>query len=127
VSHLPPSWGTLYAMTKIPEPELEALLASGTINCETERKTVEEIIEKIVKEGLYRSERVAQALNVLFSFMKKWPDPTDLPSDVFNYMDESEHAIDIDHLPKLVSWIDKLHTICKSAEQRLDTSRDNVE
>ena len=75
VSDLPPSWGTLYEMTRIPEQELEKLIEDGTINADIRRCDVEAIADEIRGEGLYKFERVAESLNRLVSFMKKWPDP----------------------------------------------------
>lgn len=37
---LPPSWRTLYELTKVPEPKLLAKLKDGTINPQMERKDV---------------------------------------------------------------------------------------
>jgi hypothetical protein len=37
-SHLPPSWRTLYELTRLPTPVLEAKIADGTINPGMERK-----------------------------------------------------------------------------------------
>jgi hypothetical protein len=47
VSHLPPSWGTLDRICQIPDPELKAMLADGTIHPDTQRKDVEEIIAQL--------------------------------------------------------------------------------
>lgn len=66
VSHLPPSWGTLHALTQLPNEELELGLANGTINSEMERKDV-------IRLG-YTFERVAPALTVLTHFMENFPD-----------------------------------------------------
>jgi hypothetical protein len=40
VSHLPPSWGTLYELATLPTEVLEAKIADGTITPDTERKDV---------------------------------------------------------------------------------------
>lgn len=40
VSVLPPSWGTLYELTKLPPPVLEAKIEDGTITPKIERKAV---------------------------------------------------------------------------------------
>jgi hypothetical protein len=40
VRNLPPSWGTLYQLTRLPAPVLEAKIADGTINPGMERKDV---------------------------------------------------------------------------------------
>lgn len=47
VSDLPPSWGTLYQLTKVPRPRLEAKLKDGTVNANMERKEVAELLPKI--------------------------------------------------------------------------------
>jgi hypothetical protein len=80
VSHLPPSWGTLYQLTHLPDEALETLLADGTINCDLERKDAEEIIKKVRDEGLYLWTRLAESLNTVTDFMRKWPDPAKLAS-----------------------------------------------
>jgi N6-adenosine-specific RNA methylase IME4 len=40
VSHLPPSWGTLYEITKLDDPTLEARIADGTIRPDMERRDI---------------------------------------------------------------------------------------
>jgi hypothetical protein len=40
MSHLPPSWGTLYELTKLPEVQFKAKLSDGTINPKMERRDV---------------------------------------------------------------------------------------
>jgi hypothetical protein len=40
VRSLPSSWGTLYELTKLPEPDLQAHLADGVINPKMQRKDV---------------------------------------------------------------------------------------
>jgi hypothetical protein len=40
VSQLPPHWGTLYELDQIPDPELRALFANGSIHPGLERKAV---------------------------------------------------------------------------------------
>ena len=44
VHDLPPTWGTLYELTKVPIPRLEAKLKDGTINPQMERKDVTALI-----------------------------------------------------------------------------------
>jgi Protein of unknown function (DUF3102) len=120
VSHLPPSWGTLYQLTKLPKEALEAMLANGKINSETQRKDVEEIYKKIRDEGLYLYDRVSEALNVLIAFMEKWPEPCkDLVETVMGG-GEQTGGVSLDELGKLPSWIEKLRTECELAEQQHD-------
>lgn len=40
VQHLPPSWGTLYELTKLDDEQFEAKIADGTITPEMERKDI---------------------------------------------------------------------------------------
>ncbi|SIO54828.1 Protein of unknown function [Bradyrhizobium erythrophlei] len=42
---LPPSWGTLYELTKVPEPRLIAAIEDGTINPKTQRKDVKPLLD----------------------------------------------------------------------------------
>jgi hypothetical protein len=120
VSHLPPSWGTLYELTKLPERELTDMLADGRINCETERKEVEQIADKIRLAGLYLYERVPESLNVLIAFMRKWPDASTLASHVLDDMEEGDHALDLDDVIKLSSWVAKLQAACRQGQSARD-------
>lgn len=42
-THLPPAWTTLYQLTKVPEPKLEAKIKDGTINPQITGKEVKEL------------------------------------------------------------------------------------
>ncbi len=46
VSLLPPSWGTLYELTKLPLPVLEEALAGGKVSPEMERGDVRGLFSK---------------------------------------------------------------------------------
>lgn len=46
VSLLPPSWGTLYEMTKLPDGTFQMLVENGTINPECERATITQFLKK---------------------------------------------------------------------------------
>lgn len=48
-SHLPPSWYTLYELTKLPDEQFEAKLANGEIHPEMQRKDVAGINRKLSK------------------------------------------------------------------------------
>ena len=55
VSHLPSSWGTLYALTRLPEDVVTAKIKDGTITPKLERKQVGEIrtMEANANHGSY--------------------------------------------------------------------------
>ena len=117
-SNLPRSWSTLYRMTALNETELETLLDNGSINCETQRKHVDELIERANKRGLYKYEDVVRGLATLNKFMIKWPHITenhDLVREVSDSLLEVPAFIDyedaarLDDLPKLCAWLTKLH------------------
>lgn len=74
VSHLPPCWGTLYALSSIPDRDLLELIEEGRITPETTRNDVK-------KFGFYLFERVPAALNVLLDFSYRYPDPDDFVPD----------------------------------------------
>src|SRR5262249_5485507 len=68
-SHLPPSWRTLYELTKIPHKMLLAKIADGTIRADLERKDVAKL------EG-QRSERGNSGSKTLTTNFKPEPDTT---------------------------------------------------
>lgn len=44
VQLLPPSWGTLYELTKVPEPKLIAAINDGTVNPKMQRRDVKALL-----------------------------------------------------------------------------------
>jgi len=46
VSHLPASWGTLYALTQVPDVALRNALRDGVITPDMERKAVQELVPR---------------------------------------------------------------------------------
>ncbi len=129
VSNLPRSWGTLHRLTDLEQSELETLLGNGTINCETQRKDVDALIERAKKRGVYAYDDIVSALATLNKFMVKWPDLTDnLVDSVCNCLYEvpdfvdPDDAVGLDDLPKLCAWLSKLHHTCDDV-QREDCER----
>jgi N6-adenosine-specific RNA methylase IME4 len=49
VSYLPPSWGTLYELTKLDEATIRARIEDGTIHCGMERRDAAKLRSKIVR------------------------------------------------------------------------------
>ena len=115
VSILPPSWGTLYEMTRIPEEELETLIENGKIKADTQRCDVEAIVDEIRVDGLYKFDRVPESLNRLISFMKKWPNHHIAIVEVC--LEETDDGVDTTELAKLPAWIEKLHQLCVEKEK----------
>ena len=113
VSNLPPSWGTLYEMTRLPEQELETLIENGTINADIRRRDVEAIADEIRDDGLYKFDDVPESLNRLVSFMKKWPNPPGAIVDAC----VGEGCVDTTEVGKLPVWIEKLHQLCVEEEK----------
>src|SRR5262249_30283644 len=68
-SHLPPSWRTLYELTKIPHKMLLAKIADGTIRADLERKDVAKLKGQ-------RSERGNIVSKTLTANFKPEPDTT---------------------------------------------------
>ena len=115
VSNLPPSWGTLHEMTRISEQKLEKLIKDGTINADIQRSDVEAIADEIWGAGLYKFECMAESLNRLVSFMKKWPDHNE--RIVAECVGEGDHCMPTAELGKLPGWIEKLHRLCVEEEK----------
>lgn len=47
VQHLPPSWGTLYELTKLPEEQFDARIKDGTIRPDMERRDIATEVKQI--------------------------------------------------------------------------------
>lgn len=118
VSKLPPSWGTLYEMTRLPDRELEEMLAEGKINCDTERKEIDEFVKRVRGEGIYFYDRVTQALTMLIPFVKKWPD--NIPDEIFDEILNGKHAISDTDLDNVSTWICNLHVAYKQKWADMD-------
>jgi hypothetical protein len=58
VRFLPPSWGTLYELTRLPEPVLLAKIEDHTIKADMQRKDVKVIAASVAKEAAEPAERV---------------------------------------------------------------------
>jgi hypothetical protein len=99
VSCLPPSWGTLYQLTHLPEEALEAMLADGTIHPEIQRKQAEDLAKKI-KDGGWAALR--EGLNALIETSKIWPNPAKPDHLAWHLRDE---GFEPDDLGDLVKWI----------------------
>ena len=97
-SALPRSWTTLYALTALPERELEVMLVEGRINSETGRPEVEEIASKIRDTELQAA--VIESLSKLAKAIERWPDAAELAPNL------SVH--DLGDLAKLSAWITSL-------------------
>ena len=117
VSNLPPSWGTLYEMTRLPEQELETLIENGTINADIRRCDVEAIADEVRDDGLYKFDHVPEFLDRLVPFMKKWPEPPHGHCyGLCGGTGRGEHAVDTTELGQLLVWIEKLHQLCVEEE-----------
>ena len=72
VGRLPPSWGTLYQLTKLDHDFLAAALKDGTINPKTERKDVTQMLARLEEEQVGKPLNEKQAKIV--SIAKKNPE-----------------------------------------------------
>jgi Protein of unknown function (DUF3102) len=133
VQNLPRSWGTLHRLTCLEDSDLDEMLKDGTINCETERKDVDELIANFNKRGLYAYDDMVLALATLNRFMKKWPDLNDdlvgtMAANLCEVHDVEDGAY-LGDVPKICAWLSKLHHACDEEEQRVqrELERDSAE
>jgi Protein of unknown function (DUF3102) len=113
VSHLPPSWGTLYRLTELPDRELEQMLTDGRINADSERKDVDDIIKSSREEAW---SRLVEALETLIEFSEKWPNA----AEIAKRLDDAEGGWRADIPSALPAWIQVLHDeqLKKEVERR---------
>ena len=83
VHHLPPSWGTLYELTKLPEPILKSAIADGLITPELQRSEVKALLSNeprpavdphIIEPFAYVDEAVMSVTHAIRSAVARWPD-----------------------------------------------------
>lgn len=94
VSHLPPSWGTLYDLAGIPESELLTLIEQGQIHPDMERADVK-------KFHFARFGEVPRAIEVLMDFMERVP-PEELAENVMFDWSEDKLSTAVRKLPSYV-------------------------
>jgi hypothetical protein len=125
VSQLPPSWGTLYELTKLPPEELTRMLENGEITPDTERKDVEELFDKLRQESI----NLANALNMLIRLREEGLTAKILAM----YLMKLEEGIepdegkdpgrpDLPHISELSSWITKLNEACEQVQAEEEKS-----
>ena len=71
MGHAAPAYGTA-------RPRTEEMLSDGRITCDTQRKDADKLIEQVRAGGLYRFERLAEAVSILVDFRKEYPDPKEI-------------------------------------------------
>jgi hypothetical protein len=95
ISHLPPSWGTLYDLAGLPESELIRLIETRAVRPDMERSDVKKL-------HFARLDQVPKALDVLFDFMHRVP-PEELATNVvFNNWPAEKLSTAVEKLPSYV-------------------------
>jgi hypothetical protein len=120
VPNLPPSWGTLYELSHIPEPDLREMLSDGYINCETPRAEARRLANKVRWEGYYIYGRVPAALGALMRLVReKWPDPDKMKHGALGRMLDSAlwHYNDKE-LSNLIAWLTKLRAALQKQDEQ---------
>jgi hypothetical protein len=110
ISHLPPSWGTLYDLAGLPESELIDLIERRAVRPDMERSDVKKL-------HFARLDQVPRALDVLFDFMCRVP-PEELASNVvFNSWPEEKLSTAARKLPSYVEEL--LLAVQKNHQERI--------
>ena len=79
IADLPPSWGTLYELTRVPERTLNARLRDGTINPQMQRREVAALMPANRGGGTRQAPTRQRAQPV----DEPQPDPDDTPEDIW--------------------------------------------
>src|SRR5262249_11706444 len=114
----PQSWGTLYELIGLPEPELVSMLENGTINADTTREDVKEIFDELKKKGVYDFRQLIAALKTIIKFWDKWHDHVrEQARHIVDGVEEGsgaeeEGGVNLATLSVLPDWIEKLHAEC---------------
>jgi hypothetical protein len=116
VSDLPASWGTLYALSLLPDEELEAMLANGTIHAGIERAEVEAIAARIAKQGVFLFARLVEAMRLLDTWREKW-EPDKLAKRLIDFRSSNDESMPND-FGELPSWFAALCAAYERESQR---------
>jgi hypothetical protein len=108
-SVLPPSYATLYEMTKLPHDQLEEMLANGTITYDTERREVAKLVEQCRIDGNYWAREINDAFAVLIRFLvsKKGKKLPELAEAIYRMHTHKQGPV-VPHLGELAKWIRKI-------------------
>jgi hypothetical protein len=121
ISVLPPSWATLYAMTKIPHELLEALLLEGTINADTKGKDVQALLKKLNDDGLGSAKRLYEALKYLILFQQKGPG-IDAAVQMLMGSYKEQDGVSVTGLGGLSEYFKELHRAYEEKATEFDAS-----
>jgi hypothetical protein len=127
VSRLPPSWGTLYELTKIEDKALEVMLKDGTIHTDIQRREVEEIIARMKDEGIFLWPELRRSVRVLINFMHQYPNAKDIAWEFVNSgytKKKKEEPVDLKEMAALLDWLPKLHAGAKPFDDVYDWERE---
>jgi hypothetical protein len=95
ISHLPPSWGTLYDLAGLPESQLTDLIERRAVRPDMERSDVKKL-------HFARLDQVQRAVDVLFDFMCRVPAEELASKVVFNSWPEEKLSTAARKLPSYV-------------------------
>jgi hypothetical protein len=116
ISHLPPSWSALHFLATIPEQALEGQIEEGSVTPDTTCAEAKATADEVQKGGLYRFERVPEALRTLMDFMEKWPDAAGLAP----YLYDDERGVSLELMQKLPGWIKSLYAATRKVSLEHD-------
>ena len=119
VPNLPPSWGTLYELSHIPEPDLREMLSDGYINCETPRAEARRLANKVRWDGAYIYGRVPAALSVLMRLVREeWPDPDKINLERMLDSDQWFVFYNDKEMSDLIAWLTKLRAALQKQDEQ---------
>jgi hypothetical protein len=133
VSHLPPSWGTLYALTELPDEVLHEMLEDGTLHCEITRKEVDDVKAKVDFLGHYRWVNLRDALEQLITFSERWSNVHEMVELMQRGIERSffteldDKLVDYTKLNEVSKWISEFGSEATRVVQerdRLDAERE---
>ena len=133
VSHLPPHWGTLYELSRIPADQLDLMHKYGMLNSELERKDVQALPAFRLKYEFY------SALRTVCRTMVEYPEPEDIRDFIVEHAsgtytkelgDESDGGLGIwdtdpmgylpRGLPVASAWLEKYWDVYRKELNRQD-------
>jgi hypothetical protein len=118
IDDLPPSWGTLERLARIPAPALAQLLADKRVTCDLTQKQAEDLYAEVNAEGLYKFERWPEILAFEMRSMVEFPDVSELAPKVADAIYASDHQITFNDFKRLLQWQTEFYAALMPEQER---------
>jgi hypothetical protein len=115
IAKLPPSWGTLAALSALPEEEVAAMIGDGRINADMTRDDAADLVRQVKQENVGDLANARDAIAALWKFVEAYPDPAAISERLWREMSlDLRRYVDTHAVKRVAEWLILLHTALPS-------------